>query len=201
MTEQIGSQGSQGGQGRLGRPGRQILRTLHLVSSAGWFGVGVAQLGLHVIANGTDRPALRFHAYEISGMFGQLLSAPLAITSLATGIVLAALTPWGVFRHRWIVAKLVLTCAVIGFASTGLASWSDRVTERAAEATAAGVGWESGTGLLWVSTAVLAVLLFLVVISVVKPWGRSRRDAGTSTGAGMPFSAGVSEAETAVPRP
>jgi hypothetical protein len=171
------------------------------LSSAGWFGVGVAQLGLHLIARGTGRPALRFHAYEIGGMFGQMLSAPLAITALVTGIVLAARSPWGVFRHRWIVVKVVLTCAVIGFASTALASWTDRVTERAAEAATAGGIPESGTGLLWAAASVLAVLLFLVVISVVKPWGRTRRDVPTSTGVGVRFSPAVSGAGTAAPRP
>ena len=34
---------------------------------------------------------------------------PLAIASLLTGVVQALATPWGLFRHYWVVIKLFLT--------------------------------------------------------------------------------------------
>jgi hypothetical protein len=43
---------------------------------------------------------------ELTGWF---VIVALAVASLLTGLVSSAITPWGLLRHYWIVAKLVMT--------------------------------------------------------------------------------------------
>jgi hypothetical protein len=38
-----------------------------------------------------------------------IVIVPLSLAALLTGVVQSLGTPWGLFRHRWIVAKLALT--------------------------------------------------------------------------------------------
>ena len=46
-------------------------------------------------------------------MFPVLFGIPLSLTSLATGLVLGLGSKWGVFRYRWVTAKLLLNLSVI----------------------------------------------------------------------------------------
>ena len=46
-------------------------------------------------------------------MFSLVFGIPLSFGSLATGLVLGLGTKWGVLRHRWVTAKLLLIVSVI----------------------------------------------------------------------------------------
>jgi hypothetical protein len=84
---------------------KKFALTLHVVCSVGWFGAVAAFLALAVggLAGG-DRAA-----YASMDSIARWVIVPFAFASLATGIVQSLVTPWGVFRHYWIVAKLAIT--------------------------------------------------------------------------------------------
>jgi hypothetical protein len=43
---------------------------------------------------------------ELTGWY---VIVPLAVAALLTGLVMALGTPWGLFRHYWVLISLVLT--------------------------------------------------------------------------------------------
>jgi hypothetical protein len=47
------------------------------------------------------------------GMFGMVFGIPLSFASLATGLALGLGGKWGVLRHGWVTAKLLVIVSVI----------------------------------------------------------------------------------------
>lgn len=87
---------------------RRLTLTLHILSAVGWLGAVVAFLTLTVAGlAGQDGATLRavYLGADVSVRFAVV---PLGLASLATGMVQALATPWGLFRHYWVVFKLVL---------------------------------------------------------------------------------------------
>jgi hypothetical protein len=88
---------------------RKFALTAHVTSSVGWLGAVVAYLAL-VVAALTSQDAQRVRAawiaMELTGWFAIV---PLALASLLTGLVQSLGTTWGLFRHYWVLFKLLLT--------------------------------------------------------------------------------------------
>ena len=88
---------------------RKFALTAHVTSSVGWIGAVVAYLALAVAAlTSQDAQTVRaaWIAMELTGWF---VIVPLALASLLTGLVNALGTTWGLFRHYWVLLKLLLT--------------------------------------------------------------------------------------------
>jgi hypothetical protein len=151
---------------RLAPRWRKLLLTTHIGASVGLLGTDTAVLLLAVTgAQGRDPRAV----YPAAQLIGALVLVPAALLSLTTGVLLGLLTPWGLFRHWWVTAKLALTSAgavlsivVLTPALTGLAEAGDVVSTAQR--------WE----LVRDSGAASVVLLVTLVLSVYKPFGRVR---------------------------
>jgi hypothetical protein len=99
---------------------------------------------------------------------------PFALGSVLTGIVQSLGTAWGLFRHYWVVAKLLLTVVatavllmkmkLIGFVASVAAAMSLSSADLSKPRMELAV--HSGGGLL--------VLLVITTLSVFKPWGLTR---------------------------
>src|SRR5918999_1074673 len=88
---------------------RKLALTAHLTVSLGWIGAVVAYLALGVSA-ATSRDAQTVRAAWIAmELTGWTVIVPLALAALLTGIVMALGTPWGLFRHYWVLISLGLT--------------------------------------------------------------------------------------------
>ena len=88
---------------------RKVGLTTHIVSSVGWPGAVAAFLVLS-IAGLTSRDVETVRgAYYAMNLIGRLVIVPLSLTALATGLVQAVGTEWGLVRHIWVLTKLVLT--------------------------------------------------------------------------------------------
>jgi hypothetical protein len=88
---------------------RKFVLTAHVASSVGWLGAVVAYLTLAVAALiSEDAQTVRaaWIAMELTGWF---VIVPLALASLLIGLVQSLSTPWGLFRHYWVLVKLLLT--------------------------------------------------------------------------------------------
>jgi hypothetical protein len=153
---------------------RKFALTAHIISSVGWLGAVASFLALAVAGlTSTDAQMAR------AASLGMELSAwyvivPLAFGSLLTGLVVALGTPWGLFRHYWVLVKLLLTVP-----TTLLLLVHTRPIGRLARL-ATGMTWyaaEAGPLQIQVvrdAAFAAAVLLATTTLSVYKPWGRTR---------------------------
>ena len=92
------------------RPGlRKFALTAHVTSSVGWLGAVAAFLVL-AVAGLTSQDAQTVRAaYLTMELIGWFIIVPLSLASLLTGLIQALGTTWGLFRHWWVLIKLVLT--------------------------------------------------------------------------------------------
>jgi hypothetical protein len=83
--------------------------TVHITSSVGWLGAVVAYLTLGIPAETSQDVQTICAAWIAMDLVGWFAIVPLALASLLTGLVQSLGTPWGLFRHYWVVITLVLT--------------------------------------------------------------------------------------------
>jgi hypothetical protein len=91
---------------------RRFALTMHMTCSVGSLGAVAAFLALAVAGLVTTDARLQRAANLAMRVTAWLVVAPLILASLVTGIVQALGTTWGLVRHYWILAKLVLTVLV-----------------------------------------------------------------------------------------
>ena len=150
---------------------RKLALTVHITSSVGLLGSIAAFLALAMIGLiAQDEPTIR-SAYWAMDLVARFVVVPLAFGALATGLVQSFGTPWGLFRHYWIVAKLLLTA----FATTILLIKLKLIAYAAAMAAAPVLELAEiraiGLELALHAAGGLMVLLAPVVLSVYKPRG------------------------------
>ncbi len=147
---------------------RKFALTAHLTFSVGFIGAAVAYLALGisaVISEDAQTVRATWIAMELIGWY---VIVPLSLASLLTGLVMALGTPWGLFRHYWVLISLVLTIfatVVLLLHMPTVSSLAD-VARGAGDADLGGLGGDllhAGGGLL--------VLLVITVLNVYKPRG------------------------------
>jgi len=153
---------------------RKLGLSLHVVLSVGWAGAVGAFLTLAVASFSSDASVARA-AYLMMGVVGRGALLPLSIGALVSGIVQSLGTRWGLFRHYWVVVKLVLTSlAVAGLfvhQTTAITEAVRLAADAAAPVLASGRLKELGAQLLADSALALSALLAITLIAVYKPWG------------------------------
>jgi hypothetical protein len=148
---------------------RKFTFTLHVTSSAGWLGAVLVFLALAAIGlTSPDEHTVR-GAYLIMAPAAWFVLVPLAHASLISGVAISLGTPWGLLRHYWVVAKLVITL----FATVVLMIYMGTFRHMA------GVAADPVAELALVRNpspvvhAILALLLLIIatVLGVYKPFG------------------------------
>lgn len=147
---------------------RKFVLILHLASSVGWIGAVIAYLALGVSAStGRDVQTVRaaWIAMELTGWYAIV---PLAVTALLSGIAMSLGTPWGLFRHYWVLLTLAMTI----LATVVLLLHMPDVSSMAAVARAAdGTDLARFGGDLLHPGVGLLVLLAITALNVYKPRG------------------------------
>lgn len=105
---------------RFGRRTRNLVLTIHIVVSVGLLGDSAGFLAVAIRRSLSDDRAMIESAHELLGMFALLFGIPLSFLALITGVALGLGTRWGVLRHGWVMAKLVLIVTVIVVGATVL---------------------------------------------------------------------------------
>jgi hypothetical protein len=142
--------------------------TAHLTSSIGWIGAVAAYLALGVAATTNQDVQTVRGAWVGMELIGWFVIVPLALAALLTGIVLSLGTPWGLFRHYWVVISLVLTI----FSTVILLLHMPTVSALAAMAREADGAHTAGPGGdLFHAGGGLLVLLAITALNVYKPRG------------------------------
>ena len=152
---------------------RRFTLTLHIVASVGWVGIVAGFLALAVaglVSSDADRVFASYLAMDFSY---RTVVIPLGLASLATGLVSSFVTDWGLFRHYWVVVKLLLTTPAIVLMLVHIQPV--RRAARAATTTILSRADLSGLRLQLVgeASAALIVLLLATVLSTYKPRGRT----------------------------
>jgi hypothetical protein len=88
---------------------RNLTLTAHVSTSVGWLGA-LAVFLLHAVASLISQDVQMVRAASLAmGLTAWFVILPLSLASLITGLVQALGTAWGLFRHYWILFKLLLT--------------------------------------------------------------------------------------------
>jgi hypothetical protein len=152
---------------------RKLALFAHVSSSLGWLGAVISFLVLSIAGlNSRDVEIVRA-VYVAMNLIGEYALVPLSLAALVTGIVQALGTPWGLFRHLWVVVKLVLTVGgtllLMMHQFTLVRAAAERVLSSAPGTLPDGAPW--GTELVTKSAAAVLLLLVITGIAIYKPWG------------------------------
>lgn len=148
---------------------RRLALTAHISSSVGWLGVVLAYLALAVTTlTSRDAQAVR-GTYQAMELIGWFVVVPSSLAALLTGLVQSLGTEWGLFRHYWVVVKLVLTIGAMTIALLHMPAVSH--VSAAAMSSQTEIGAQ--TQLVAHAGGGLLVLLAITALSVFKPWGRT----------------------------
>src|SRR6266702_1298523 len=154
---------------------RQFAITAHVISSVGLLGAIAGFLALAVAGLTSQNDQIVRAAYLAMDLIARFVILTLAFASLLTGLIQSVGTPWGLFRHYWVLVKLLLTAfativllvkmELIGYAAARL---SAETTLFRADLRAAGIQ------LVIHASGGLLVLLVPAILSVYKPAGMTR---------------------------
>ena len=153
---------------------RKFALTAHITSSVGLLGVIAGFLALAVAGLTSEDARTVRAAYLAMELTARFVIVPLAFASLLIGIVQSLGTKWGLFRHYWVVAKLLLTilATIILLLQMPLIGYIAGV---AAETTLSSTDlFEAGISLVVHAGGGLLVLLVPATLSVYKPRGMTQ---------------------------
>ncbi len=150
---------------------RKFVRTAHVTFTVGWLGAVAGFLALAITGLTSLDPQTVRAAYLAVALIFRFVILPFRfVLLLLTGPLLSIGTPWGLFRHYWIVAKLL-----INILSTFLLLLHMQIINYLSNAAVAGTLSSADFGLqrqlVIISSAALVVLLVATALAVYKPWG------------------------------
>jgi hypothetical protein len=88
---------------------RKFALTAHVISSVGLLGAIACFLALAVAGLTSKNDQMVRAAYLAMDLIARFVILALAFASLLTGLIQSFGTPWGLFRHWWVLVKLLLT--------------------------------------------------------------------------------------------
>lgn len=147
---------------------RRFVLTAHITASVGWLGAVVVFLALTVAGLTSQDAQMVRVVYLAAQPITRFVIVPFALAALVTGFIQSLATPWGLFRHYWVLFKLLLST----FAAVVLLLYTQTVNYFAEIANNTDTLHPSGLiSYLLHSGAALLVLLATTALSVYKPRG------------------------------
>jgi uncharacterized membrane protein len=151
---------------------RKLALTAHVTSTLGWLGAVVVFLALSVIGlTSRDAPTVR-GVYLVMEPAAWFVLVPFAFASLLTGLVQALGTNWGLFRHYWVLFKLLIAILVTIILLIYMETF--RVMARVAADPSADLALVRNVSPALHAVLALIVLLVATVLAVYKPRGITR---------------------------
>ena len=89
-------------------PVRKATLVAHVAASVGWIGAVVTSLVLGIVGVVTDDRQTARAVYLVLEPLGWYALVPFSVAALATGLLQSLGTSWGLLRHYWVVAKLLM---------------------------------------------------------------------------------------------
>ena len=151
---------------------RKFMLTAHITFSIGWLGAVTGFLALAIAGLTSQDVQMARAAYLVMDLIAWFVIIPANFGALLTGLVQSLGTQWGLFKHYWILVKLLLTLA----ATIVLLLHMQPISYMAGVASETLLSHNEFRGLriqlLADAAAALLVLLVIITISVYKPWGK-----------------------------
>ena len=148
---------------------RQFALTAHVTSSVGWIGAVLVFLALAIVGlTSQDAQTVR-GAYLVMEPAAWAVLVPLAFASLVTGIIQGLGTAWGLFRHYWVVFKLLIT--VLATVVLLIYMETFRLMARVAADPTADLALVRNPSPRFHAVLALVVLLVATVLAIYKPRG------------------------------
>lgn len=147
------------------------MRTAHIIFTVGWLGAVAAFLALAIVGLTSQDMQMAQAVYLAMDVITRYVIVPLSlIPLLVTGPLLSLGTPWGLFRHYWIIVKLVINIlsTLILFVHLQPISYLSRV---AAEGILSNTDRGAQIQLVVAAGAGLLALLVATGLAVYKPRG------------------------------
>ena len=167
---------------RLSGNTRKAVLVVHVLASGAWIGIDVVLAVLVFTAMFTGDTATAATSYQALQLFAVWPLLVVGLACLASGVVLGLGGKYGVVRYWWVAVKLVLNVVLTVL---GVVALRPGVLDAAEHGRLLALGQAAGSppDLVFPPIVSPTCLLFAVVLSVFKPWGRIRRGAaaGTST--------------------
>lgn len=138
---------------------------------------------------------LHFNAADNGGMLYGIISAGHSVDiwvvilsglggCTITGLIYGIFTPWGFSRHTWVIVKWLGTVTGFLFGNQCLGVWGRRLLEMSEE-----LGMAALQDPVFLQTQMLqrygtiaqsALLIFLIGISIIKPWKKRTQNLSRS---------------------
>jgi hypothetical protein len=153
---------------------RKLNLTIHIISSVGWLGAIATFLVLCVVGLTSQHSDTMRAAYLVMSSIAWCILVPFALAAFVTGLIHSLGTEWGLFRHCWILVKLLLTLLATVVLLMKL-SIIQQVGILAENNVLDGLNHhQAKTELLTHAVGGLLVVLAAAILSVYKPWGLTR---------------------------
>jgi hypothetical protein len=162
---------------RLTPTTRKWLLLLHVVASVGWLGLNVGNLTLTITGLLTDDPSTQHTAFGALYLIGGPLLIPVSLLAYVSGILLGFYSRWGVLRYRWVLVKFVLTTIAVLLIPLSLLPGLREVSTLVATTPPDQLTDLGEHAMSILSAGIVSTTMYVTsaVLSVHKPWGRTRR--------------------------
>jgi hypothetical protein len=150
----------------------------HVASGGIWFGTSLCMVLIALSSRNLVNGDELYGINSVLKLLDDFVIIPSATLSSTTGALLCWLTIWGFTKHYWVIAKWIVTVALIVVGTAWLGPWTNAMTAISATERLQALQnplyiWDRNT-LIFGAIAQTISLLAIIAVSVLKPWGRRK---------------------------
>lgn len=162
---------------KLSRNSQKLLKVLHVYLGGIWSGGAASLFAIHCLYFPDSGPELYARNLALI-VIDFYIIIPAAVGSCITGLLYSQMTNWGYFKHYWIIVKWGLTVFFVILGFFWLVPWIREMFEISEALRSIDIidysQYDVTTNIHLVMTVLQTLLLlFIITISVIKPWGRT----------------------------
>lgn len=155
---------------------KQLIIVIHVLSVVCWLGGAMVMLLLGTYMLKAENGEQLYYTLDNMHLIDVVLIRYTALVALLTGILLSVWTNWGLFKHYWILIKLILTVALIGFGIEYMGDWLSQIVRIGKQerflALSDAAFLNASYSLIGGAIANIVSLIFMTAISYFKPFGK-----------------------------
>jgi hypothetical protein len=161
---------------RLSVKPKNWLLSTHVVSGGMWLGTALCLVTVAIVKRDTPNGDELYGINTALKLLDDWVIIPTAMLSLITGGFLCWLTIWGFTKHYWVIVKWIATVTLITTGTIWLGPWLNAMTALSQadrlHALQNPLYVIDRQGVMWGGLMQTTCLVAIVIISIVKPWGR-----------------------------
>ncbi|MGL5941546.1 MAG: hypothetical protein ACRC2S_14400 [Waterburya sp.] len=161
---------------RLSVKQKNWLLSLHVASGGIWLGTALCLVAVAIVKGNTAKGDELYGINSTLKLMDDWVIIPTAMLSLITGGLLSWLTIWGFTKYYWVIVKWVTTLMLITTGTIWLGPWLNAMTAISQSdriyALQDPLYLFDRKGVILGGLIQTICVAAIIVISVVKPWGR-----------------------------